>query len=307
MESTPQNFPEFDPNSLKTPFSKREKRRFDFSSSGSDPSSPEGTPLAALSSFACLSRKPRKLAKTFDPEMLQNEFVEQAETFMAQAQKEANPNALKNFIATLLQTNANLRQSNEALKAEMASLHEKVDNLSSEVELLRKNSAPFSSEKVLDIVVKAAQESSELESKKNNFVVYGLAEVDQYSDKDVIDRIVSDSGHSPQVVKKIFRMGTGKDASGQRSKFPRLLKVQLNSYEAKSDIMRQQKKILENIPEMTGASYSQYLRDDLTQNQRDLHAARVREKIELNKNLKPGETPFVVYKFQVLRKKTKKN
>ena len=112
-------------------------------------------------------------------------------------------------------------------------------------------------------------------------MIYGLPEISEQEDNRVVGEIVKQAGHDPrQAIHRWFRMGDGKTPDGKKSKFPRLVKVQLNSDLAKSDIMRGQKNIIKNIPELQGADYSQYFRHDLTQRQRLLHAEKVRERNE---------------------------
>ncbi len=151
-------------------------------------------------------------------------------------------------------------------------------------------------------------ERREKERKKNNFVIYGLpldknlsSEQKKEYDRKMIYQIIEKAGHSPDVIKSFHRMGSGRDRDGNESRYPRLLKVEMNSSEAKKAVMREQRQIMEEIPELNEhrEEYSQYFRHDLTDKERQEYAERVQERNELNKNLPEGAPRWKVYKGKV--------
>ncbi len=149
-------------------------------------------------------------------------------------------------------------------------------------------------------------EREEKAKKKNNFVVYGLplnkessSEQREEDDRKIIHLILEKAGHSPDVISRFFRMRSGNDGQGNSAKLPALLKVELNSEAAKKAVMRNQRIILDEIPELNRHrdEFSQYLRDDLTFKEREHYGRLAKDRNALNAQLKEGEPRWKVYKF----------
>ncbi len=149
-------------------------------------------------------------------------------------------------------------------------------------------------------------EREEKARKKNNFVVYGLplnkessSEQREEDDRKIIHLILEKAGHSPDVISRFFRMRSGNDAEGNSAKFPGLLKVELNSEVSKKAVMRNQRKILEEIPKLNRHrnEFSQYLHDDLTFKERETYGRLAKLRNERNAQLKEGEPRWKVYKL----------
>ncbi len=151
-------------------------------------------------------------------------------------------------------------------------------------------------------------ERREKERKKNNFVIYGLplkkdlsSEQKKEYDRKIIYQILEKAGHTPEVIKSFHRMGSGRDRDGNESKYPRLLKVEMNSLEAKKSVMREQRQIMEEIPELNDHrdEYSQYFRHDLTDKERQVYANLARQRNERNEKLAEGEPRWKIYKGEL--------
>lgn len=190
-----------------------------------------------------------------------------------------------------------LRLQNQQLMEQTKILAEALVQCQNDIKQLKKqqtsgpNATNFSPENVVEYLVEYEREKSDQLEKKNNFVIYGLPEKEAddsaqaIADKKVIDNIIEKSGVDlGSVITNSFRMGK------KSEKFPRLVKVQTNSYSAKQKIMKEQKEVIKTVVEFDAGKglYSQYFRDDLTRKQQAKHAALVQERNE--KNEKDGYT-----------------
>ncbi len=156
-------------------------------------------------------------------------------------------------------------------------------------------------EKVIACLDTYFEHKEEKEEKKNNLVIYGLPEsenpdikVRQAEDREAVDSIIEKSGLDVSVISEVFRMPkrTG-------SKFPALVKVKLNSREAKKAVMSNQKEVIAQTPQMESGKgkFSQYFRHDLTYRERQYYSGLVKQRNDKNANLRPGEPKWKVYKM----------
>ena len=104
------------------------KRQIEFINSSSSSNSP--------SPKTNRPKRPRNILDSF--EMAEPRFVAQAEKIIEDAEDD---NSLKSFMATLLQTNENLRNANASMKAQISELTNKVDFLTNKVSELEKKYA----------------------------------------------------------------------------------------------------------------------------------------------------------------------
>ncbi len=171
-------------------------------------------------------------------------------------------------------------------KKDMADLHVEIAELKQTISNSQSN-AGFTPQSFIQFMRSYDAEKAAHERKRNNFVVYGLPEkskdlaVQQAEDWKFAEIVVGKSGSEDlSVITEVQRMGKGKDRDGNPSKFPRLLKIKLNSSDVKKAVMKNQKDIIAEIPEMTQhrEKYSQYFRHDLTELERNEHAENVRRR-----------------------------
>ncbi len=161
------------------------------------------------------------------------------------------------------------------------------------------------------------KEREEKQSKKPNFVIYGMPEgknLDNDDDEDIspeqqrdvdsalANKIIASTGIESASVINVFRMGKGKNRDGTPAKFPKLIKVETNSEEVKKAVLRKQKDILEGIPVMTAYKdkFSQYLRADMTFAERMEIAELVRKRNDRNAGIPHDQPKWKVYNFSLI-------
>ncbi len=122
-------------------------------------------------------------------------------------------------------------------------------------------------------------------------------------DLDLAREIVNKSGQDPTTVISASRMGTGTRKDGTGSKFPRLIKVLTTDAEVKKAVLKGQKDVLKSIKLMSayGNTYSQYIRADLTFNERRQYAELVADRNRLNEEIPEGQPKWKVFNFKLVK------
>ncbi len=200
----------------------------------------------------------------------------------------------------------NLRQENTAIKKELL-------DLKKQSQFSESNFHKF----FMSSMIQWEKEKEEKQSKKPNFVIYGMPEgknLDNDEDEDIppehqrdvdsalANKIIASTGIESASVINVFRMGKGKNRDGTPAKFPSLIKVETNSEEVKKAVLRKQKDILEGIPVMTAYKdkFSQYLRADMTFAERMQIAELVRQRNAKNEGIPHDQPKWKVYNFSLI-------
>lgn len=187
----------------------------------------------------------------------------------------------------------------ECVQPALERMDTEIANLNSRLDSFQKESI----QKHFELI----EEKDKRDSKKPNFVVYGLKETEK-SDLSVIKELYEKSGQDPDTVKAVFRMGDpNKSKVNPRTQlaYPRLLKVIGSSIDAKKAVISYAKQTrLKQISEFSGDSNMNcYLRDDLTQMQMSVYSNAKSEAWKLNQELGPNSSDkYIVVAYQTLKK-----
>ena len=301
--------PDSSPNSedsfnSKSKLSKKQQRRLsDTSDSSSNFSTPYQSPrMTSMDTGDSLS------GQTSNPPCFED----------FKALSEDKQKSLYNMLVSSQKETSELRKLVEALQETVGMLKSEVSRLSNgqSARPTRPSSDMRAKARLFAEMSEFKEEKRKQKEKATNLVLYGLPEPEkaddaqlQAHDKAIISQILAKSGSITtfeDAVEKHFRMGKGGiiiQKGGQSVKCPRLMKLQLKSEALKKTLLRKQKDIIKEIPELNGQSYSQYFREDLTFMQRIHYAELVEERNELNANLTPGETRWKIFNNYLIQDK----
>ncbi len=203
----------------------------------------------------------------------------------------------------LLEQNKQLMEAITGLSTRLAAVEEKLSKM--ENTTTTGTGQQKSAVDMIQVLLEAQEEKAERDKKKTNFVIYGLKEnrEEGRSDLEIVNELFEKSGAAKESITDVFRMG---DQEGK--KFPRLVKVQTNSFDEKSKVVKEQKKTLVSIPEFqmaTATGYSKYLRDDLTFQQRKLYFDLKEDRDERNENVENG-FQWSIFNFKLVKRRIRR-
>ncbi len=133
--------------------------------------------------------------------------------------------------------------------------------------LMQNHLSSFNRLSIASAFIELEEDKEERAAKKDNAVLFGLAEPKQgeATDLDVVKHAFSAAGADPSVVTDVARLGEIRGAGAK----PRPIKIYTNSFDDKSKVLKAQKTIFSTVPDFATRSDRPFFRNDLSKIQRE--------------------------------------
>ncbi len=244
--------------------------------------------LESISTDKSTMKSPQDFAKMTSKE----KDEEYRRIYSLMEEKENELKDVKRRMDMIDKTNFNLSETNRNLSEKMNSDANKSND----------------TEGIFEKMTRYQNHMKEKEDKKTNIVVYGVPEpsedekVQDADDEKFVKEALSVVGCDDESkIERVFRIGKKKNFDGTMRKFPRVMKVFLADEDIKNTLLWKQGKIKENVELFRGQEYSQYMREDMTSWELEIHREMAKTRNERNANLKEGEEKWKVFRNKLVQ------